>query len=70
MAYRAPDGHEYIAVAAGVGGGAMVTASQPGFPARGSTYYVFTLGQNIPPTPPQNGAGGEGGAPQSQGAKP
>jgi lanthanide-dependent methanol dehydrogenase len=37
MTYRGPDGHQYVAVAAGVGGGAMVTASQPGFPPRGST---------------------------------
>src|SRR4051812_44208762 len=50
MTYRAPDGHQYVAVAAGVGGGAMTTASQPGFPARGSSYYVFSLGQNIPAT--------------------
>ncbi|HVX38065.1 MAG TPA: PQQ-binding-like beta-propeller repeat protein [Gemmatimonadaceae bacterium] len=69
MAYRGPDGHEYIAIATGVGGGAMVTASQPGFPPRGSTYYVFTLGQNIPAQPPQN-TGGQGGAPKKQGGKP
>jgi PQQ-dependent dehydrogenase (methanol/ethanol family) len=48
MTYRGPDGHQYVAVAAGVGGGAMTTASQPGFPQRGSTYYVFALGSNIP----------------------
>ena len=48
MSYRAPDGHQYVAIAAGVGGGAMTTASQPGFPARGSTYYVFTLPQEHP----------------------
>jgi lanthanide-dependent methanol dehydrogenase len=57
MSYRAPDGHQYVAVAAGVGGGAMTTASQPGFPSRGSTYYVFSLGQNIPATQaPHTGA--------------
>ena len=69
MAYQGPDGHEYIAIAAGVGGGAMTTASQPGFPARGSTYYVFTLGQNVPATTPSSGAG-QGGAPKKQGGKP
>jgi hypothetical protein len=35
----------------------MTTASQPGFPPRGSTYYVFTLGQNIPASPPSQNAG-------------
>jgi alcohol dehydrogenase (cytochrome c) len=70
MAYRAPDGHEYIAVAAGVGGGAMTQASQPGFPPRGSTYYVFTLDGNVPAVPTQLGPQGEGGAPQKSGGKP
>jgi glucose dehydrogenase len=70
MAYRAPDGHEYIAVAAGVGGGAMTQASQPGFPARGSTYYVFTLADNIPAAEPPHGQGGEGGSPQRESSKP
>jgi alcohol dehydrogenase (cytochrome c) len=70
MAYRGPDGHEYVAVAAGVGGGAMVTASQPGFPARGSTYYVFALGSAIPATPPQPGSNGQANAVETQGGKP
>jgi alcohol dehydrogenase (cytochrome c) len=70
MSYRAPDGHQYIAVATGVGGGAMTTQSQPGFPARGSTYYVFTLGGNIPAVPPLESAGGEGGSPTRQRGKP
>jgi hypothetical protein len=69
MSYRGPDGHQYVAVAAGVGGGAMVTASQPGFPARGSTYYVFTLGDNIPATPQQAAQGDQGGAAKKQGGK-
>jgi len=69
MAYKGPDGHEYIAIAAGVGGGAMTTASQPGFPARGSSYYVFTLGPNIPATQPAT-SGGEGGAGKQEGGKP
>ena len=69
MTYRGPDGHQYIAVAAGVGGGAMTQASQPGFPPRGSTYYVFALGHNIPATAPSS-SGGQSGAPKKQGGKP
>ena len=33
-----------MAVYAGVGGAAMVAAQQPGFPARGDTLYVFSIG--------------------------
>jgi outer membrane protein assembly factor BamB len=69
MSYRGPDGHQYVAVVAGVGGGAMTTASQPGFPARGSTYYVFSLAQNIPAQPPASSGGGSG-APQEQKGTP
>jgi alcohol dehydrogenase (cytochrome c) len=69
MSYRGPDGHQYIAIATGVGGGAMTTASQKGFPPRGSTYYVFTLAQNIPAVAP-SAEGGQGGAPKKQGGKP
>ncbi|MEO7456568.1 MAG: PQQ-dependent dehydrogenase, methanol/ethanol family, partial [Gemmatimonadaceae bacterium] len=54
MSYRGPDGHQYVAIAAGVGGGAMTTASQPGFPQRGSTYYVFALGSTIPSATPSS----------------
>ena len=54
---------------AGVGGGAMTTASMPGFPARGSSYYVFSLGQNIPAAPAPS-QGGESGAPKKEGGKP
>lgn len=43
ITYLAPDGHQYVAVAAGVGGAAMVQAARPGFPARGSTTYVFSI---------------------------
>jgi alcohol dehydrogenase (cytochrome c) len=49
MTYRGPDGHQYVSVTAGVGGGAMVTQAMPGFPARGGTLYTFELGQNIHP---------------------
>src|SRR6185437_10691372 len=62
MTYRAPDGHQYVAVAAGVGGGAMTTASQPGFPPRGSTYYVFALGSAIPATQAARTGAGSGTA--------
>ncbi|HSU94171.1 MAG TPA: PQQ-binding-like beta-propeller repeat protein, partial [Gemmatimonadaceae bacterium] len=43
MTYRAPDGHQYVAVMSGIGGGAMTIKALPGFPARGSTMYVFAL---------------------------
>jgi alcohol dehydrogenase (cytochrome c) len=43
ITYLAPDGHQYVAVAAGVGGAASVQAARPGYPARGSTTYVFSL---------------------------
>jgi alcohol dehydrogenase (cytochrome c) len=69
MAYRGPDGHEYVAVAAGVGGGAMTQASQKGFPPRGSTYYVFTLSGNVPAIPPRQ-ATGQTGTPNKAGGKP
>jgi alcohol dehydrogenase (cytochrome c) len=69
MTYRAPDGHQYVAVAAGVGGGAMTTASQPGFPARGSTYYVFALSNAIPATQPARTGSGSGSTPDQGGKK-
>jgi alcohol dehydrogenase (cytochrome c) len=48
IAYVGPDHREYIAVLAGVGGAAMVEKTQKGFPARGSTLYVFSVdGQSI-----------------------
>ncbi|HEU5019710.1 MAG TPA: PQQ-dependent dehydrogenase, methanol/ethanol family [Pseudolabrys sp.] len=43
IAYLGPDHREYVAVLAGVGGAAMVEKSQNGFPARGSTLYVFSI---------------------------
>jgi PQQ-dependent dehydrogenase (methanol/ethanol family) len=48
MTYLGPDGHQYIAVASGIGGAAMVQSGRPGLPARGSTLYVFSLdGQDV-----------------------
>jgi alcohol dehydrogenase (cytochrome c) len=43
MTYLGPDGRQYVAVYAGVGGGAMVSKAMPGFPPRGSTLYVFSI---------------------------
>ena len=56
MTYRAPDGHQYVAVMTGIGGGAMTIKALPGFPARGSTMYVFALDgvpKAVPETPQQ-----------------
>jgi PQQ-dependent dehydrogenase (methanol/ethanol family) len=48
MAYLGPDGRQYIAITAGVGGAAMVSQAMPGFPPRGGTVYVFSIdGQSI-----------------------
>ncbi|HET8655453.1 MAG TPA: PQQ-binding-like beta-propeller repeat protein, partial [Longimicrobiaceae bacterium] len=44
MTYLGPDGRQFVAVVAGVGGAAMVTSSMPDFPPRGGTLYVFSLG--------------------------
>ena len=41
--YTGPDGRQYIAVPTGVGGVAMLQTGRPGFPARGSTTFVFSL---------------------------
>lgn len=43
ITYTGPDGRQYVAVATGVGGAAMVENAQPGFPARGNTLYVFSV---------------------------
>ncbi len=43
MTYLGPDGRQYVAVYAGVGGAAMVAKATPGFPPRGSTLYVFSI---------------------------
>lgn len=43
ITYLGPDGRQYVAVASGVGGAAMVQSALPGFPARGSTLYVFSI---------------------------
>jgi alcohol dehydrogenase (cytochrome c) len=44
MTYLGPDGRQYIAVVAGVGGVAsQVMGAKNGFPPRGGTLYVFSL---------------------------
>jgi alcohol dehydrogenase (cytochrome c) len=44
MSYLGPDGRQYIAVYAGVGGVAsQVMGQKNGFPARGGTLYVFSI---------------------------
>ncbi len=43
VTYIGPDGRQYVAVASGVGGAAMVQKGRPGLPARGSTLYVFSI---------------------------
>lgn len=43
ITYLGPDGRQYIAIASGVGGAAMVSEKMPGFPARGNTLYVFSI---------------------------
>jgi PQQ-dependent dehydrogenase (methanol/ethanol family) len=59
MTYLGPDGRQYVAVASGIGGAAMVQSGRPGLPARGSTLYVFSIdGQDITETPPPGAGGG------------
>ena len=43
MTFLGPDGRQYVAIASGIGGAAMVQSGRPGLPARGSTLYVFSL---------------------------
>ena len=52
ITYLGPDGRQYVAVASGIGGAAMVQSGRPGLPARGSTLYVFSIdGKDIAETP-------------------
>lgn len=43
MTYLGPDGRQYVAIYAGVGGVALLQSTVAHFPARGSTLYVFSL---------------------------
>jgi alcohol dehydrogenase (cytochrome c) len=48
ISYLGPDGRQYIAIYAGVGGVAMVQSTEKHFPPRGSTLYVFSLNGDSP----------------------
>lgn len=49
ISYLGPDGRQYVAVSAGVGGAAAVSAAaMPAYPARGSTLYVFSIDGSSP----------------------
>jgi alcohol dehydrogenase (cytochrome c) len=52
ITYLGPDGRQYVAVYTGVGGAAMVSATMAGFPARGSTLYVFSINGESPSSGP------------------
>lgn len=43
ITYLGPDGRQYVAIPSGVGGAASVQAARDGYPARGSTLYIFSL---------------------------
>ena len=51
ITYTGPDGEQYVAVYSGVGGAAMVSSKQPGFPPRGNTLYVFSIDGDSPHPP-------------------
>ena len=49
MTYLGPDGRQYVAVIAGVGGVAsQVMGAKNGFPPRGGTLYVFSIDGDSP----------------------
>lgn len=50
ITFTGPDRRQYVAVFSGVGGAAMVSAAEPGFPARGGTLYVFSIDGQGPGT--------------------
>lgn len=50
IAFLGPDHREYIAIYSGIGGAAMVSQTEPGFPARGGTLYVFSVDGASPNT--------------------
>jgi alcohol dehydrogenase (cytochrome c) len=52
ITYLGPDGRQYVAVFAGVGGAAMVSKDEPGFPPRGGTLYVFSIDGQSPSSGP------------------
>jgi alcohol dehydrogenase (cytochrome c) len=52
ITYTGPDGRQYVAVYTGVGGAAMVSADEPGFPTRGGALYVFSIDGQSPGSAP------------------
>ena len=48
MSYLGPDGRQYVAVYAGVGGARWCSRRSTDFPARGSTLYVFSINGESP----------------------
>ena len=52
ITYTGPDGRQYVAVFTGVGGAAMVSADEKGFPARGGALYVFSIDGQSPGSAP------------------
>jgi alcohol dehydrogenase (cytochrome c) len=43
ITFLGPDGRQYVAIPSGVGGAAAVQSARDGYPARGSTLYVFSI---------------------------
>ena len=48
MTYLGPDKRQYVAVYSGVGGAAMVSSAEKGFPARGGILTVFSIDGDSP----------------------
>jgi alcohol dehydrogenase (cytochrome c) len=69
VTYLGPDGRQYVAIYAGIGGAAMVASKTPGFPAKGSTLYVFSL-DGVSPNSGPGQIGGPGEAAASGVASP
>ncbi|HZP87614.1 MAG TPA: PQQ-dependent dehydrogenase, methanol/ethanol family [Burkholderiales bacterium] len=65
ITFLGPDKRQYVAIAAGVGGAAMVSASMDGFPPRGGSLYVFSLDGESPSRAPAL-LTTDGGAPAAQ----
>jgi len=48
MTFLGPDKRQYVAVYSGVGGAAMASANEKGFPPRGGVLYVFSIDGESP----------------------
>jgi alcohol dehydrogenase (cytochrome c) len=64
ITYLGPDGRQYVAVLAGVGGAAAVLAAEPGYSSPGGMLYVFAL--DPPPVGGAVGGAGFGGEDREQ----